>query len=813
VFENVTPLMGWLGKLIRTLFGVVFTGLFLASIALLALYLYLEPRLPSIEELREVRLQVPLRVYTRDEKLIAEFGEKRREPLTFSEFPEQLVQAILAAEDNRFFEHPGVDYQGLVRAAVQLAITGERRQGGSTITMQVARNFFLTREKTFSRKLNEILLALKIEQELTKQEILTLYLNKIYLGNRAYGVGAAAQVYYGEPLDELTLAQLAMIAGLPKAPSRFNPIADPERAKLRRDYVLGRMHRLGFIAQDSYQEGLAAPLTAELHAAATHVEAPYAAEMVRAEMVNRYADEAYTEGYRVYTTIDSGLQEAANRALRENLDAYDQRHGFRNNLLRRELAADSTEQDWDALLRDQPRVGDLRPALVVEIEEKSTAAYLGNGERAQIPWEGLVWARAYRDENHTQGKPKVAADILARGDLIYVKPASTSGAKGDEKEFLRLAQVPQVEGALISLDPTDGSILALVGGYDFYQSKFNRAIQARRQPGSAFKAFIYSAALEAGLTPASIINDAPVVLHDAGLEADWRPENYSGKFFGPTRLRYALAKSRNLVSIRVLRQMGVPHALNHISRFGFDAGGLPKNLSLALGSGEVSLLEMARGYSVFANGGFLIAPYFIERVENEQRDILFQASPLRICDGCPEASEQDEELLAPRAISPQNWYLMNSMLRDVVAYGTATKARSLGRNDLAGKTGTTNDQKDAWFCGFNTDIVTVAWVGFDSSAPLGRGETGGKAALPAWISYMGAALSGKPEKPLKMPPDIVTVRIDPKTGLLASADQRDAIFEVFRTQNVPQKAASAVLTRLPDKAGETVLREQVEDPF
>ena len=808
-------------KLVKFGAAVALLGFMAGAAVLTAAYFYLEPDLPSVESLKDVHLQVPLRVFSRDRRLIAEFGEKRRIPLSYGAVPDQMIMAFLAAEDARFFKHPGVDYQGILRAAVKLIRSGERRQGGSTITMQVARNFFLTPERTFTRKLREIFLALRIERELSKQEIFELYLNKIYLGNRAYGVGAAAQVYYGKPVENLTLAEVAMIAGLPKAPSRFNPLANPERAVERRNYVLGRMAKLGFIEPEAYAAAQSAPVTARLHAPTPEIEAPYFAEMVRAEMVERFGNEAYTAGYQVYTTLDSRLQAAADKAVRKALLEYDWRHGFRGVERHLDLPDGGSEPEWDAFLRDQKSIGGLRPGLVTAVAERSVTVYLGNGEYIEIGWEGLKWARPYVNENRRGPAPKNATDILSEGDMVRVLDTAEEGA---DHPSWRLAQIPEVEGALVSLEPGDGAIVALVGGFDFYHSKFNRATQAKRQPGSGFKVVIYSAALDAGYTAASLINDAPVVFDAPGLESTWRPENYSGKFFGPTRLRLALTKSRNLVSIRLLRAIGVDRALEQAERFGFDVSELPHNLSLALGSGAVTPLQMASGYSILANGGFRIRPYFIERIEEGPGNIVYQAAPLRACSYCMpgktaarEGNGGDElegppQNMAPRVISPENHFLMNSMMRDVIKRGTGRKARSLGRNDLAGKTGTTNDQRDAWFNGFHPELVAVAWVGFDSFKPLGRGEVGGRAALPAWIDYMRVALEGVPEHPLEMPPGMVTVRIDPRTGKRAGVDQKDAIFEVFRAANAPKEMPAAAVTSGADGSAAAPVDEP-EDIF
>lgn len=801
--KTVTQRMKWLIKSLKFLFWLSLIGGVAGVMTIGGFYFYLEPQLPSTENLKNTKFQVPLRVYSKDLKLIAEFGEKRRIPLTYADIPEPMVQAFLAAEDDRFFVHPGVDYQGLLRAAYLLITTGERRQGGSTITMQVARNFYLSREKTFARKFNEILLSLQIEQDLSKQEILALYLNKIYLGNRAYGVGAAAQVYYGKSVDQLTLDQTAMIAGLPKAPSRYNPLANPTRAIQRRNYVLNRMAHLGFISEAELQTANKEPVSALLHRAQTEAEAPFVAEMVRSEMVNRFGKEAYTNGYKVYTTIDSRLQAAANSAIRKALQAYDKRHGYRGIERHTDITTIRIDDDLNELLKDQRVLGDLLPAVVTQVDEKSANIYIKGGERATLDWKALSWAQPYIDENHRGPQPKSSDSVVKPGDFIRVVQEQSK----ERETYWRLAQLPKAEGALISLKPDDGAVTALVGGYDFYHSKFNRVIQAKRQPGSGFKAIIYSAALEAGFTPASLINDAPVVFDDPSLESAWRPENYSGKFFGPTRLRYALTKSRNLVSIRLLRSMGINHALQHAKRFGFNPDELPHNLSLALGSGAITPMQMATAYAVLANGGYRIEPYFIDKIETDQKEILFQANPPRVCEKCSETEtdptpdqieitnqtdntrEEMKQLIARRVISPQNHYLMNSMMRDVITHGTARRARSLGRKDLAGKTGTTNDQRDAWFNGFNRSHVAITWVGFDSSKPLGKGEVGGRAALPAWISYMQEALQGVKEAPLRMPPGMVTVRIDPKTGKRASVNQNDAIFEVFRSENAPTESA------------------------
>jgi penicillin-binding protein 1A len=795
---------------------VLFLGSTLIAILVASLLsLHLISQLPSIEQLSDVQLQVPLRIYSADKQLMAEFGEKRRSPIDFHEVPHRLIQAILAAEDDRFFEHPGVDYQGLLRAAMHLVTTGTKGQGGSTITMQVARNFFLSSEKTYTRKLNEIFLALKIEQSLSKEQILELYLNKIYLGNRAYGIVAAAQVYYGKSVADLSLPEIAMIAGLPKAPSRYNPIANPKRATLRRNYVLRRMQDLGYIDAHSLLELSKTPVTAAFHGPAIALSAPYASEWARTQIIERYGKNVYTQGFEVITTIDSRLQQIAGRVLQNNLLAYDRRHGYRGPL--KQVAPTSTMDERLEVLAQTDGPADLIPALVLNVTPELATLVTKRNVEMQLSLKAVEWARPYISENKRGPKPTSVDQVLSAGDLIFVQK--------DHEDTWQLSQIPKIEGALIALDPNNGQVLALVGGFDFYSSNFNRAIQAKRQPGSAFKPFIYSAALEKNYTPASIINDAPVVFRDPGLEAAWRPENYSGKFSGPIRLREALAKSRNLVSIRLLRSIGVPFAIKHAAQFGFDVHNLPRDLSLALGSGAVSPLEIARGYAVFANGGYLIDPYLLHTISTPQGDILYEANPATVCDHhlcapspidtqLPEFTElqnfapieskhrQTSEIKQARSVlSSQNAYLIYSMLQGVIRNGTAQKARQLGRSDLAGKTGTTNDQQDAWFSGFNRNLVTTTWIGFDQPKPLGSRETGSGAALPIWIDFMREALDGVPEAKLPRPTGIVSVRIDPQTGLLAYPGQSNAIFEEFRTNNAPTQQASEAEFSIGDDPG------------
>ncbi len=767
----------------RFLLSAVFTLTIVFLILSVVMFVKIEPQLPSIDLLKDVQLQVPLRIYTSDRKLMAEFGEKRRTPVQIENVPPVLVHAFLAAEDDRFFEHPGVDIQGLLRAGIELLRTGQKRQGGSTITMQVARNFFLTTEKTYLRKLNEILLAFRIEHSLSKQEILELYLNKIYLGHRAYGVEAAARVYYGVDIHELSVARMAMIAALPKAPSRVNPVNNPEAALARRNYVLGRMYSLGYIDGDVYKKALTEVDDASLHTVQVDVRAPYLAEMVRDEIVQRYGEEAYTSGFDVVTTVESSLQTAANRALHDTLLEYSHRHGYRGPEGHVDLAGVAVDA-WPGLLADYPPRSDIEAGLVTSVEDRSVEVLLRSGLTITIEWDGLSWASLYKSVNRTGKAPEKAENVAAVGDIIRVETY--------KEGKWRLTQLPQVQGALVSLRPDDGAVVALVGGFDFSLSKFNRATQAMRQPGSSFKPIIYSAALEKGFTPASIINDAPVVFDDNALESTWRPENYSGKFYGPTRLRKALYLSRNLVSVRILQSIGASYAAQYAERFGFESSQLPHDLTLALGSASVTPLQMARAYAVFANGGYLVDPYFIRRIQDAQGQVIYSARPRVVCPDCPQNIESivdaaDTRLnLAEAVITPQNAWLMNSMLQDVIQRGTGRRAIELGRSDLSGKTGTTNDQKDAWFCGYNPSLVTTTWVGFDKLDPLGRAETGSHAALPMWMQYMGTALAGTANEKREQPEGLVTVRIDPNTGLLARGGQSDAIFETFREAEVPQ---------------------------
>ncbi len=743
-------------------------------------YLYLSPSLPSVESLRSIQLQIPLRVYSHDQKLIAEFGEMRRAPIAFADIPEDFIAALLSAEDDNFSQHHGVDFSSLLRAATQLLKTGQIQSGGSTITMQVAKNFFLTSERSFSRKITEILLALQIERELSKEEILELYVNKIYLGHRAYGIEAAAQVYYGKPIGELSLAQMAMIAGLPKAPSAFNPLVNPTRSKERRDWILGRMYRLGKIDQARYLAAIEEPIAASYHVPKPELSAPYIAEMARAEMVGRYGSEAYTEGFRVYVTVPSNLQESANRALHEGLRSYDQRHGYRGPEAR---LAELPREQWPARLAQQRSLGGLEPALVTQVEQSGILVMLRNGEEQAVAWTSMQWARPFINSNSMGPVPRKPADIVQPGDIIRVKRL--------DDDRLVFAQLPAAQSALVTLDPANGAIRALVGGFSFEQSNYNRATQAKRQPGSSFKPFVYSAALDNGYTAASLVNDAPIVFQEAGMAEAWRPKNDNNTFLGPIRLREALYRSRNLVSIRLLQDLGINKTLSYIERFGFRREDLPGNLSLALGTANLTPMEIATGWAAFANGGYKIEPYLIERIDSRDGQQLFVANP-RSVPGLtpllPSSGVPSSESVPPSAeqiIDPRTSYILTSMLQDVITRGTGRRALALQRADLAGKTGTTNESKDSWFSGYNADLVTTVWSGFDQPASLGRNEYGGTVALPIWMSFMGEALKDRPQRLLPQPPGVVTLRVDPFSGRAATPGNPNAYFEVFKSEDTP----------------------------
>ncbi|MCV2884382.1 penicillin-binding protein 1A [Aestuariibacter sp. AA17] len=850
-------------KYIKHLFIIIFLGLTVGASAVIGTYFYIKPDLPSVDVLKDVRLQTPMRIFTSDGKLISQYGVKRRIPLTLEDAPEQLIQAVLATEDSRFYEHPGIDPIGMTRAVMNLILTGEKGQGGSTLTMQLARGFFLTREKTYIRKLREIFIAWHMEQVLSKDEILELYLNKVELGHRAFGFGAAAQVYYGKDINELTLAQIATIAGLPKAPSTLNPISRPERSIDRRRVVLARMLDENYITPQQYREAADAPVTASKHGAEIELDAPYLADLIYNEMVELYGkEEAETGGYRIYATASSELQYAAQQAVRQNLHDYDERHGFRGPI-KQLWDAPSASLDGASLTNEQSKsndtiaspvwshadmlnaladideVGPLIPAVVTRVSERSIMVLEKSGDYRVIDWDGLMWARPYISDSKQGKDPKSAGEIVSEGALIYVR-------FNEQKDIWQLAQKPEVSGAFVALNPTNGAVEAVVGGYSFYESQFNRATQAKRQVGSNIKPFIYSAALEHGYTIASVINDAPINQWDARSGVAWRPQNSPPQYDGPIRMRVALGKSKNVVSVRLLRAVGIDNMVEHLMQFGFEKDDIPRDETLSLGSGSHTPLEIVTAMSTIANGGYAITPYFIQRIEDEFGDVLWQANPPTACDTCqlfadasaqqsrsddafaPVAMEEPPQLSPPaqRVISAENAFLVKEMMRTAVRgngrwsddkerntywLGTGWRARNiLQRTDLAGKTGTTNDSRDAWFSGFAPGLVATSWVGFDNmSRMLGRAsrnqnlinenpekfnwignamigsEDGAKAAQPAWIRFMDKALGELPESHPPIPEGIVTVRIDRKSGKLTKRTDNSSMFEYFATGTEP----------------------------
>ncbi len=724
----------WIAYPVLLLVGIALIGLSLLAIIVILAY----PQLPSLETLTDYQPKIPLRVYTADGYLIGEFGEERRALIRIQDVPPVMKQAILAAEDERFYQHPGVDVQGVLRAAYANFTGGGRRQGASTITMQVARNFFLSSEKTLTRKVFEALLAFKIENSLSKDAIFEIYLNQIYLGQRAYGFASASQIYFGKPLRQIDLPEAAMLAGLPKAPSSFNPVANPKRAKLRQLYVLRRMRELGFITEAQWTGAQKKDLHIKHNLNEFAVHADYVAEMARQMAFDRFQGEAYTRGLRVITTILKADQEAAYASLRRGVMDYDRRHGYRGARAYVDLDQPGTPLDEviEEALQEEPDSDDIYAAVALEASSSQVKAYLRSGEIVQISGDGLKFAQRMLEDKAPANKR------IRRGAILYVQK--------DGKENWQIVQLPEVEAAFVSASPADGAIHALVGGFDFYRNKFNHVTQAWRQPGSSFKPFIYSAALEKGFTPASIVLDEPLVISAAetGSQA-WEPKNYDGKYEGPMTLRTGLAKSKNLVSIRVLKAIGTHYAQDYITRFGYDADRHPPYLTMALGAGSVTPWQQLAGYSVFANGGYRIQPYVIKQILDDKGAVLAQAEPV---------SAGDENL---RVIDPRNAYLMDSMLHDVVRRGTATRALKLKRGDLAGKTGTTNDFIDAWFCGYQPSLVGIAWIGFDQPRKLGNGETGGFAALPIWIGYMEKALKNVPESFMAMPPGLITINTSP----------------------------------------------------
>lgn len=767
-------------KAFEILFAGLLSAALLAVCVAVGMFLYFDAQLPAANHAAQLDFNEPLRVYTADGKLMRTYGIKARRPVTYEQIPQILVDAFVAAEDDRFFEHPGVDYQGIIRAAINLVLTGTKSEGGSTITMQLARNLYLTPKRTYVRKIKEIILALKLESKLTKQQILTLYLNKIYLGSGAYGVGAAAAIYYDKKIGELTLAQAAMLAGLPKAPTTYSPLNNPELARERRGYVLHRMLATGKIDRAAYERAMAKPVTTVTHDTDERFQAgDYVAEMVRQKMLARYGESAYTEGFRVYTTVTSERQRAALRALRNDLLAYDARHAWRGAQASVSAEVLADHERLMQALQQRPEVGRLVPAAVTQVSGDTMTLVTRHYGRVVLDANDNPWL----------SPDGAAAELVARGDLVWlVKDDGTQSP-------WELAQVPEVDGALVALDPDTGAVEALVGGFAFNLTQFNRAVDAYRQPGSAIKPFIYAAALANGFTTASLINDAPVVYGVYSEDQAWRPENYGHSIHGPTRLREGLVHSRNLMTIRLLRAIGIGTGIDYLARFGLPRERMPHDLTLALGSATFSPMQMATGYAVMANGGYRVQPYLIAKVVADNGKVVYQATPQVACqqaDGCVNPTAQGFKVSqtlpsgrerAPRAITAANAYLIGDIMRDVINRGTGAAAQVLGRSDLSGKTGTTDNTVDAWFVGFNAELVAVSWVGFDNPHTLGNGETGAHAALPMWIDFMRQALEGVPKSIMPRPENIVTVTIDPQTGQRAL--DGSGMAEIFTRSEAP----------------------------
>lgn len=822
-------------KFIKRLLILAIICILLGVGTIFGFYVYVKPELPDVATLKDVELQTPMQVYSADGKLISQFGEKRRIPVTYEDIPQDLIDALIATEDSRFYDHPGIDPIGITRAAVVVAMSGSAKQGASTITQQLARNFFLSNEKKIMRKIKEIFIAIHIEQLLTKQEIMELYVNKIFLGYRSYGFGAAARVYFGKDLKDLTLSEIATLAGMPKAPSTMNPIYSVERATNRRNVVLKRMLDESYITRSEYEQARNEPIIARYHGAEIELDAPYIAEMARAWAVEKYGEGAYESGIKVYTTVDSRLQHAAEEAALNNLLAYDERHGYRGAIATLWKAG---TPPWDAEkiaehLKKQPTYGWLNPAVVISVKGKTAQVAMQNGETVTLPWNGLKWARRYKTDNRQGPAPKQAADILAAGEQVWVR-------KVDEE--WHLSQVPDANTAMVAISPDNGAIKALVGGFNFVHSKFNRATQSVRQVGSAIKPFIYSAALDQGMTLATLINDAPINKWDSSQGTAWRPKNSPPTYIGPTRVRIGLATSKNVMAVRVLRKVGLDETIDFLTRFGFKHDDLPRSETLALGAGSLTPMEVAQGFSVFANGGYYLKPYYINKVEDPFGEVLFTAKPQSIChENCDSvvskrnsdnlmeeenlleqtASMENEPAYAPQVISEQNAFLVREMLEANIwgggdwAQGTGWNGtgwraqKPLNRRDIGGKTGTTNDSKDAWYSGFAPGLVATVWVGFDDhSRTLGRtsnnanldntqvsgAEAGAKTAQPAWIDFMVDALVDVPEQRKVIPSDIVKVRIDRNTGLLTRSNDSSSMFEYFEKGTEPTEYVSSAAT-------------------
>ena len=767
----------------------VLATILLLMMVISSLNIYIDSKLPDEEKIRDIELQVPLKIYTSDLKLIGEFGEKRRTALKFENIPQHYINAVLAAEDDSFFEHSGVSYSGLVRSFYRLLISGRIQGGGSTITMQVAGNYLTSRDVSLFRKIKDIFLAYRLERAYSKKEIFEFYVNRIFFGNRAYGIAAASEVYYGKSLNELNLAQWAMIAALPKAPSSINPIVNPNRAKLRRDWILQRMLDLKFIHIEQFNLAIEAPITATYHGLVSEVEAPYVSEAIRRLMIQEYGLGAYREGYEVYTSIDSSMQKAANFSISDGLEEYDRRHGFRkpknlNNLFPSEFTEMTLEGQLNYITQELKRDNDeifessldkvseflqeftetrnRFPGVVLNTDS-TLQVLVKNGDVVSVPWsERMDWARPFINENRRGAKPKGYKDLLLFGDLVWIQKEKVTGE-------LFLTQIPDVQGSLVSIDPNNGSIKALVGGYDFFLSKFNRAEQSSPLLGSNFKPFLYASAFSEGYKASTLINDAPIIFEDEALEEKWRPRNASGKFYGPTRLREGLLQSRNLVSVRLLRDLGIEKAISYAQRFGFDKSRLPADLSLSLGTASLSPLKNAAAYSVFANGGKAIDPYFIEKIIDRNGNIIFQKN------------HNDLQ----QVIDPRIAFLITDILKEAAIRGTARRVSEIQRRDFAGKTGTTNDAESTWFTGYNNSLVTSVWVGFDQPRSLGNREFGSSVALPIWLSFIKEIIDKIPISNTVPPEGLSIIKIDKSTGKRTGIETKNQIFEYYLEEHTP----------------------------
>ncbi|MEZ9208256.1 penicillin-binding protein 1A [Vibrio splendidus] len=851
-------------KFIKRLFIFTLICMILGVSTIFGFYYYVKPELPDVATLRDVKLQTPMQVFSQDGKLISQFGEKRRNPVTYDEIPRHLVEALIATEDSRFYEHPGIDPIGITRAALVVAMSGSAKQGASTITQQLARNFFLSNEKKIMRKIKEIFIAIHIEQLLSKEEIMELYVNKIFLGHRSYGFGAAARVYFGKDLPELTLSEIATLAGMPKAPSTMNPIYSIERATHRRNVVLRRMLDEKYITQVEFDEARSETLISKYHGAEIELSAPYVAEVARAWMVERYGEAAYTSGMKVYTTVDSKLQKAANQAAIKNLLGYDERHGYRGA---EKVLWQTAQSAWDQEqivkhLKSQPTYGDLVPAVVTAVDSKSAQVWVKNQGEGTIEWQGMNWARKFLTDNRQGPAPSQAKEILAVGEQVWVRHEAITGDEVSEEPTeeatadtetpveWRLSQVPNANTAFVAMNPNNGAVLSMVGGFNFVHNKFNRATQSIRQVGSGIKPFIYSAAIDKGLTLASLINDAPINQWDKSQGTAWRPKNSPPTYVGPTRLRIGLAQSKNVMAVRVLREVGLDDTRNYLTRFGFDIDEVPRSETIALGAGSLTPMKVAQGYSVFANGGYYVEPFYISRIETPFGETEFEATPKVVCkDNCDhkvatdpmadEFAEQDVDAkvqYAPQVISEQNAFLVREMMYSNIWgggdwsagtgwNGTGWRAQPLKRRDIGGKTGTTNDSKDTWYSGYGPGMVATVWVGFDNhNRNLGRtkansnlgksqitgAEAGAKTAEPAWVDFMGTALAGVPAERKEIPENIVRVRIDRETGLLTNKFDSSSMFEYFEKGTEPTEY---ITERFNDDIYSTSSGEAVEELF